>query len=94
MPSAAPKDSTTVAIRISGDASARSSSIRISSTTTSVTGMITLESRALAFSMSSRIAGLPADERVGALDRVHRGPDLVDGVEGRRGGRSRPSGWR
>ena len=50
---AVPKDSTTVAIRISGAVSARSSSIRISSTTTSVTGMITLESRVLALSMSS-----------------------------------------
>ena len=51
-PSAVPKESTTVPIRISGAATARSSSIRISSTTISVTGMITFESRALAFSMS------------------------------------------
>ena len=39
--------------------SARSSSIRISSTTISVTGMITLLSRVLALSMSSRIAEAP-----------------------------------
>ena len=94
MPRAAPKESTTVAIRISGDAIARSSSIRISSTTTSVTGMITWESRVFAFKHVVEDRGLAPDERIGAVDRVHRGPDLVHGVEGRGGGGSRPSGWR
>ena len=45
MPIAAPNDSTTVAIRISGAVRARSSMTRISSTTSSTIGMITRLSR-------------------------------------------------
>ena len=51
-PSAAPKDSTTVAIRISGATSARSRTMRISRTTASTSGMITLLSRSLAILVS------------------------------------------
>ncbi len=52
MPSAAPKDSTTVAIRISGATSARSRPMRMSSTTPSTSGMITLLSRSEAILVS------------------------------------------
>ena len=52
MPSAAPKESTTVAIRISGATSARSSPMRISSTTTRTSGMITQLSRSEAILVS------------------------------------------
>ena len=45
MPRAAPKDRTTVPIRISGAATARSRPIRIRNTTTRTIGMITLLSR-------------------------------------------------
>jgi len=45
IPRAAPNESTTVPIRISGASSDRSSRIRISSTTTRTIGMITLLSR-------------------------------------------------
>src|SRR4029079_19749333 len=59
MPRAAPKDSTTVATRISGAVTARSRTIRTSSTTSSTIGMITRLSRWDAFSTSSRNAVAP-----------------------------------
>ena len=52
MPSAAPNDSTTVAIRMSGASSARSRPMRISSTTSSTSGMITQLSRTEAILVS------------------------------------------
>ena len=59
MPSAAPKESTTVAIRISGDRIARSSTISTIITTISTSGMISRLSRAEACSMSALIADAP-----------------------------------
>src|SRR6266540_3253727 len=56
IPSAAPKDSTTVAISTSGATSARSSNARITNTTASTIGMITFRSRVEARWMSRLIA--------------------------------------
>src|SRR4029079_1393438 len=98
MPRAAPKDSTTVATRISGAVTARSRTIRTSSTTSSTIGMITRLSRLDAFSTSSRNAVAPptsASEpgsactalRAGAGHGVHRAPPLLHRRERGRLGR-------
>jgi hypothetical protein len=58
-PSAAPKDSTTVATRISGATSARSSTPSTTSTTSMTSGMITRLSRCEAIWTSRLMALLP-----------------------------------
>ena len=87
MPREAPNDSTTVAIRISGERIARSSTISTIITTISTSGMISRLSRADACSMSALIAGRAADQGVGSLHLVHGGAHVVD--RGERGLRRR-----
>ena len=81
MPSAAPKDSTTVAISSSGEISARSSSIRIRNTTTRTTGMITLLSRSEAVLVSSQNAEPPPTKASAPLDVVDHISGVLDDVE-------------
>ena len=83
IPSAAPKDRITVPIRITGDSTARSSSIRISNTTSSTIGMITLLSRAEAILDVEVDRRGAAHQGVGTVDCVHGVADLLDRVEGR-----------
>jgi hypothetical protein len=58
-PSAAVNESTTVASRITGATIARSNSARITTTTSSTSGMITLRSWFTARSMSTNVAVVP-----------------------------------
>src|SRR5918994_1264949 len=73
IPSAAAKDSTTVPISSTGASTERSSTMRISSTTTSTIGTIRLRSCLAAFCRSMLIAVAP-DDRLGELaDALHTG---------------------
>ena len=82
-PRAAAKDSTTVAVRISGATSARSSSARMMNTTTRMSGMMMLRSCADARLHVQVDRGVAAHLGAGAGNGVHRGPHPVDrGVGG------------
>ena len=79
-PRAAANDSTTVAVRISGATSARSSSMRMISTTARMSGMMRLRSCADARCYVEVDGRGAADQGAGAGDGVHRGPHPVDRV--------------